>query len=251
MQGLQNMIEQNIGDIRMIFGDSIKLLDSMADELSASVDLIVSDVPYLLTSGGCTEGGLHERFGQDPDTQYGNTGMLFDDVPDWSEFMPLLFGAQKDGHAYVMCNNRNVQPMLNTAEAAGYGFHNLLVWDKVSCTPNRWYMKNLEFIGFFYKGNARQINDCGANQFIRMPQVDVTKHPTEKPVALMEYYIRQSSQPGDLVMDPFMGSGTTAIACMRTGRRFVGIEKKRAWYDVAVDRVRKEMAEFQPRLFAC
>lgn len=213
-------------------------------------DVIVTDPPYLLESGGCTVGGLHERFGADPESEYDNSGALFDDVPDWSEFMPLLYAALADSaHAYVMANNRNVQAMLNAAEAAGFRFHNLLVWDKITATPNRWYMKNCEFTALLFKGKAFHINDCGAKQLIRCPQVDQSAHPTEKPVPLFQHYIENSTAPGALVLDPFMGSGSCGIAALRSGRRFYGIEKAKRWFDVAAARIVEEKERKQAMLF--
>ena len=72
-------------------------------------------------------------------------------------------------------------------------------------------------------------------------------HPTQKPVALLEYLIRTYTNPGDTVLDSCMGSGSTAIACMRTGRRFIGIEKDEAYFRIASQRVKDEQK--QGRLF--
>lgn len=221
----------------LIHDDTLTILPRMVAQ-GFRADVIVTDPPYLLESGGCTEGGLHERFGADPESEYGNSGALFDDVPDWAEFMPILYAALADNaHAYVMANNRNVQAMLNAAQAAGFRFHNLLVWDKITATPNRWYMKNCEFTALLFKGKAFHINDCGAKQLIRCPQVDQSAHPTEKPVPLFQHYIENSTRPGALVLDPFMGSGSCGVAALRSGRQFVGIEKAQRWYDVAAGRI--------------
>lgn len=81
-----------MGDAELWLGDSMEIMAAMGGYFSSVVSMILSDPPYLLTSGGCTKGGLHERFGKDPDCTYGNSGNLFgDDIPDWSEFMPLFF----------------------------------------------------------------------------------------------------------------------------------------------------------------
>lgn len=65
-----------------------------------------------------------------------------------------------------------------------------------------------------------------------------TKHPTQKPVALMEYLIRTYTNEGDLVVDPCMGSGTTGMACAALNRKFIGIEKEEEYYDISVGRIR-------------
>ncbi len=232
-----------IGSCALYHGDALDMLPT----LGQCADLIVVDPPYRLTAGGCTEGGLHERFGGGG--VYGNSGEIVPCDFEWSDFMPLLYGALMAGkQAYVMCNNRHVENMLREASAAGFGFHNLLVWDKGTATPNRWYMKNCEFTGFFYKTPARAINDCGAKQLISCPQVDVTSHPTEKPVPLMRHYIDQSSKRGDLVLDPFMGSGTTGVAAVHAGRQFIGIEKDERFFNMAVQRILAAVENYQERL---
>ena len=65
-------------------------------------------------------------------------------------------------------------------------------------------------------------------------------HPTQKPVELMEYLVRTYTKEGDVVLDPCIGSGTTAVACVRTGRRYVGFEVERGWWEYAVERVEEE-----------
>ena len=70
--------------------------------------------------------------------------------------------------------------------------------------------------------------------------VEVGLHPTQKPVALMEYMVRTYSNSGDLVLDNCMGSGTTGVACLRTGRKFIGIEKDLSYFRVAKKRIHAE-----------
>jgi site-specific DNA-methyltransferase (adenine-specific) len=69
------------------------------------------------------------------------------------------------------------------------------------------------------------------------PPNGAPKHPTQKPVDLMEYFIRTYSQPGDTVLDFAMGSGTTGVAAANTGRNFIGIEKEEKYYDLAIKRI--------------
>lgn len=67
-----------------------------------------------------------------------------------------------------------------------------------------------------------------------------TEHPTQKPVALLEYLIRTYTNAGDTVLDFVMGSGTTGVACINTGRRFIGIEKEKKYFDSAIERIEKK-----------
>lgn len=212
----------------LIQGDALDVLPTIT-----GADLCVTDAPYLLTSGGMTEGGLHERFGGGG--VYDNSGHFFEgDCPAWEDFTPLIFAAlRENAHYYSMADSKNQFEMQRTALASGFRFHNLLYWDKGTCTPNRWYMKNAEYVGFFFKGKAFAINDCSSKQGIYVRHQDETAHPTEKPVHLMRHYIENSSQRGEVVLDPFAGTGTTGVAAIKAGRRFIGIERDPQWFDIA------------------
>lgn len=233
---MQATRKETIGDAELWFGNSLVIMAAMQPDFAARIHLTLTDAPYLLTSGGCTEGGLHERFGKG-ESKYGNTGEIVPCDTDWPEFMPLIYACMERGHAYFMANNRHLANCENAALAAGFRFHNWLVWDKRTATPNRWYMKNCEFTGLFYKGKASPIIDCGSKQLISCPQVDETTHPTEKPVPLMEHYINNSSQRGQTVFDPFMGSGTTGVAALNLDRKFIGIERDEKYFNMACRRM--------------
>lgn len=231
--------EEIIGDCRLILGDCLEVMPTLD-----KVDLIVTDPPYLLTSGG---NGEYADWQLAKD--YDNSGKIVDCDIDWSDFMPVIYSAMKEGtHCYTMCNNRHVQGMLNEAEKCGLKFHNLLVWDKMSCTPNRYYMKNLEFTGFFYKEFSKYLNNCSSQQLMACPQENYGSHPTTKPTALMEFYIKNSSNPGDVVLDPFMGVGSTGVGAVRSGRKFIGIEIDEAYFNDACERI--SMAYKQTDLFS-
>lgn len=231
-----------IGGCTLINGDALEVLPTLPKS-----DLVVTDAPYKLTSGGNTTAEMGGCFAKE---KYDNSGSIVNCEIDWPDFMPPIYDALRDqAHAYFMANNRHLANCENAALDAGFRLHNWLVWDKVSGTPNRWYMKNCEFTGFFYKGVAFYINDMSAKQIIRCPQVDESAHPTEKPVSLMQNYIEQSSQRGQVVLDPFMGSGTTGVAAMRSGRKFIGIEKDAKYFDIAVARITKEVERPQGMLY--
>lgn len=229
-----------IGDATLYCGDTIKILPTLGE----CADLLISDPPYELESGGNNaDWNIGEK-------DYTNNGKIVTCNIGWNDFMPLLYNSLRgDAHAYIMCNNKHLRNLLNSAFDCGFRDHNMLLseveedvpiilpWKKNSATPNRWYMKNCEFTGFFFKGKAKYINDCGCKQSISVPQENYGNHPTTKPVALMEYYIRNSSQPLETVIDPFMGVGSTAIAALKSGRKFIGIELEQKWFDLSVKRI--------------
>lgn len=206
-----------IGDCDLYLADFMEIHSELE-----SADCVVTDPPYLIGSGGNAKEVMGGKFSRE---SYNNSGKIIACDIGWSEFMPLIYSSMKDpAHAYVMANNRNVQALLNSAEAAGLYFHNLLIWNKGSGTPNRWYMKNLEYTGFFSKGKAFAINDCGSMQLANVPNLKGQNHPTAKPVELMLHYIRNSTKAGETVLDPFMGGGATMAACAKSGRKGVGVE---------------------------
>ena len=142
-------------------------------------------------------------------------------------YLPEIYRVLKPGsHCYVMTNNLNLRDLLNVGAAVGFHFHNLLRWDKSNVTANRWYMKDSEHIVFFGKSPAKAINDCGSKQGFKVANIPSAdrSHPTEKPVALVAHYIENSSAPSDLVFDPFAGSGSTAVAAIALGRRWLSLE---------------------------
>jgi site-specific DNA-methyltransferase (adenine-specific) len=103
---------------------------------------------------------------------------------------------------------------------AGFRFWKPLVWDKCSIGMGYHYRARYEFILFFEKGK-RRLNDLGIADVISVPRIR-NGYPAEKPADVAEVLIGQSSQPGDVVADPFMGSGSVGVAAVRTGRRFIG-----------------------------
>lgn len=238
---------ERIGDSTLYLCDAREALAEIT-----GAHLLVSDPPYRLTSGGNSARNISKDFRPmggffRPGSEYANSGEPVVVNCEFSDWLPAAFAAlADDADAYVMSNDKNMRALLNALDDAGFGLHNILVWDKVSATPNRWYMKNVEFVAYAWKGKAKTIRAAKSKQLIRCPQRDETQHPTEKPVALMEHYIINSTEQGDTVLDPFMGSGTTGVAAIRAGRKFIGVEITEEWFDVACERI--EAAQHMPAI---
>ena len=201
-----------------------------------SIDLIVTDPPYKTTprgSSGGTGGILKEEINK--------RGKVFkhNDI-EFNEWLPELYRVLKDtGHAYIMSNNKNLKDMLIAIENVGFNIYKTLIWAKNSSITNMYYMDSHEYIIFCRKGKAKRINNCGTKSVLNVDNPRNKVHPTEKPVELMEILINNSSQEGELVLDPFMGSGTTAIASLRTGRKFIGFEIDKEYFKLAITRLPK------------
>ena len=112
-------------------------------------------------------------------------------------------------------------------------------WNKTNPSPmngSRLWVSGLEFCVYARKANAVHNEHC-QKALWDAPSGRSKIHPTQKPLQLIERLVRASSDDGQTVFDPFMGSGTTGVACMNTGRRFVGIERDEAYFRVACDRI--------------
>ena len=217
--------------IELFNGNCLDLLMKLEQE---SVDLLVTDPPYKTITGGDS--------GNRPKGMLSGNRKLFDHQNDVEiyQWMPLVYRALKDNtHAYVFTNFLNLHEMLYEATHAGFKLHNLLVWEKNNCTPSQFYMKNCEYVLFMRKGKAKWINNIGASKTVHQFNnlLGNKTHPTEKPVDLLKFYIENSSKEGDVVLDPFMGTGSCGEACRQTNRNFLGIELDENYFNIAKERL--------------
>ena len=137
-----------------------------------------------------------------------------------------------------MVNGRNYKDLQVEAEKAGFIYQNTLVWIKQNATPNHYYMQKCEFILMLRKGTARDINDFGAvNVFTDLNPIGNKFHPTEKPLSLMKKLIENSTNEGDIVLEPFAGAGVTLIAAKELNRNYAGSEIDKKYYDIAISRL--------------
>lgn len=218
-----------IGDVTIYHGDAIEILPTLGE----CADCVFTDPPYLLSSGG---NGDYADWHLSSD--YNNNGELVTCKIDWPDFMPLLQKSMRgDSHCYTMCNDRHVEAMLREGRNSGLRQHSLLIWEKGTATPNKHGMKCVEFIGLFFKGKEKYWNDCGQKQMVYVAQENYMGHPTVKPVPLCENYIRQSTIEGETILDPFCGVGSTLLAAAKSGRKAIGIELEKKWFDLSVKRV--------------
>jgi len=251
MEQIEMFKEENLHLVSttLYHGDCLVELNNIKSE---SIDLIVTDPPYKIISGGCRIADLgdepsgilthrqnNKRLDWVDDVR---TGKMFkeNDIK-FSQWIPHIFRVLKNGtHFYVMVNDRNMQEMLNVCIENKFKLVNILTWKKNNCTPNRWYMKNTEFILMFRKGKARNINNLGSKTCIEVDNIIGNKtHPTEKPILLLKILIENSSQKLETVLDPFMGTGSTGVACINTNRNFIGIEKDEKYFKIAEKRITK------------
>lgn len=221
-------------------GDCLDLMRTLQDN---SVDLIVTDPPYRTTARGDngTSGGMLSK-------DQNMSGMVFEfnDIKP-QQYAPEFYRLLKDGsHCYVMTNHVNLIDMLNSFTQVGFHFIKSLIWKKDNKIMGGFYMSQFEYILFFRKGVGIQINNCGTSDVLEVPNTKYkgidgkNLHDTEKPVKLMQILVENSSKPGDVVLDPFMGIGATGVACQITNRSFIGAELDPTYFAVAKDRIQPD-----------
>jgi len=222
---------------QLYVADAIDLMRSLPDE---SIDLIVTDTAYeslekhrakgTTTRLKVSAGSSNEWF-----PIFGNER--------FAEFFAESFRVlKKDAHLYFYCDPETAFIAKPEGEKAGFKFWKPIVWAKTKqgTAPDAddlvvehqaigmgYHLRaSYEFILFFEKGK-RKISDLGVRDLLPFPTVR-NKYPTQKPVELNRVFIRLSSEPGETVLDPFMGSGSTGIAAVRNGRHFIGGDIKHA-----------------------
>jgi site-specific DNA-methyltransferase (adenine-specific) len=213
-----------------------------------SIDLIVTDPPYKIVQGGCSNkavtinacGGILNKHDGD-NIELVKKGKIFNhNEIQFNEWLPEIYRVLKDNsHCYIMINGRNLAELQMEAEKVGFEFHNIIGWDKGNATPNKWYMQRLEFILFLRKGKAKNINNMGTTTLLQVPNLKkgTKQHPTEKPIDLMKILIENSSSENEIVLDPFMGVGSTALACKELNRQFIGFELDKHYCELAEKRI--------------
>lgn len=220
-------LKRVIGDCELFLGDSTEVIP-----LIGRVSAIVTDPPYGISAGNYTRGG----------TQYGNSkapAKIYE-LKDWDEkpinftFIEQLF-AMSD---YQIIWGGNYYPMPPSSC--------WLVWDKQNGEGSGYADCELAYTNL--KKAVRRIycRWAGMLQY-DMGNKEERFHPTQKPVPVMKWCIEHLPKDTQTILDPFMGSGTTGVACAKMGRKFIGIELDEQYFDIACRRI--EEAYRQPDLF--
>lgn len=195
--------------------DAVEWLSSLTDN---SIDLLITDPPYESLE-------KHRKIGTTTrlKNSKSSSNQWFDIFPN-QRFQTLLEQAYRvlkpNSHFYLFCDQETMFYIKPIAEQAGFKFWKPIVWDKVAIGMGYHYRARYEFILFFEKGKRKLAN-------LSIPDVLEFKrvyrgYPTEKPVPLIQILIEQSSVVGDIVVDPFFGSGSTLVAAQQLQRQAWG-----------------------------
>lgn len=207
-----------------------------------SVDLICTDPPYF---SGMTSNGITKKLADN------NLAKPFFKIlfQQWQRIL------KDGGHIYVNTDWRTY-PFLYPLMDVYFQIRNCIVWDYGWLKCGNFYRFRHEFIIFATKGKSRrEFGNCTDNsdvwniRCINYTNLKTKRHQAEKPVELIEKMIKNSSHEGDTVLDCFMGSGTTAEACIRNNRHFIGFEIDEKYFDIANERIEKALTERSQALF--
>ena len=242
------MREERIGDAVLYLGDCREVLAGLGP-----VDCVVTDPPYSVSLAGAS--GSFTRI-----NRKGTRSLaFFDGDTNWPEMTRSVVERLHDAlrsaplSVYCWCGHRQFGPITEMLEGEGYSTR-FLVWRKkcpAPAPPRSGWQSGAELCLYGYKsgrifkdGMFNNVLDADSFRFGQPGKVD---HPTQKPMGVISPLVEVSTALGQTILDPFMGSGTTGVACVNLGRKFIGIEIDEKYFDIACKRI--EAAYAQPRLF--
>jgi len=215
------MIELN----KIYCWDCLKMLKDIDNK---SIDLVLTDPPYWMFYVSSRRNIKHKTIQGD-----GN----LDRVTVW---IKELYRVQKDNtHCYIFCNDYGLWIFREEARKVWYTLKRTLVWIKNNHTSwdLEWDYANItEFCVYLQKGR-RLLKGKRENNLLYFDRANCDDHPTVKNKEMMKYLIDKSSEVGDLVLDPFLWSWTTAVACKELGRNFIWIDISQEYVDIANKRL--------------
>ena len=218
--------------------DCIEGMRQMPDK---SVDLVVTDPPYLIETSGA---GIYKQ----DDKQYVKE---LNEMKDGfsREVLDELCRIMKKLNIYFFCSQKQIIPLIDYFVKEKNCNWNLLTWHKSNPVPacGNKYLTDTEFILFFREKGVKIYGEYKSKfTYYVTPLNQKDKktygHPTIKPLDMVSNFIINSSKEGDIVFDPFMGSGTTAVAAIKCNRNFLGYELNPDYYEICNKRI-KEASE--------
>jgi site-specific DNA-methyltransferase (adenine-specific) len=216
--------------------DAVEWLRTLPSE---SVDLVITDPPYESLE-------KHRAIGTTTRLKHSKASSndwfaIFPNARFEELFVEVYRVLKKNAHFYLYCDPETAFVAKPIGEQVGFKFWKPLVWDKRQIGMGYHYRARYEFVLFFEKGK-RKLNNLGTADIIEAPRVR-DGYPAEKPPEVSQVLISQSTLPGELVIDPFMGSGSVLVAAAREGRPCMGNDLCEEAVTIAERRLRELGAE--------
>ena len=241
---------------QLVVGDSFKILTKMEPE---SVDMIFADPPYFLSNDGITcKGGKMVSVNKGSWDKLSESGTGVEEKHKFNrKWIKLCYQALKDdGTIWISGTMHNIYSIGMALEQEGFKIINNITWKKLNPPPNiscrffvhstetiLWAKKNIKKVKhkFNYSlmrelNGGKQMKDVWESSLTKPSEKKHGKHPTQKPMEILEKIILSSTDEGDLILDPFNGSGTTGIVASKLNRKYIGIEKEKEFLDLTIRR---------------
>ena len=245
---------------KLVCGASFDILKSIRTE---SIDMIFADPPYFLSNDGVTcRGGRQVSVNKgDWDKISGSRKHSFDDIHKFNRKWLRLCKRvlSQNGSIWISGTMHNIYSIGVALQQEGYKIINNITWEKTNPPPNlacRCFTHSTETILWAQKNDkkshhrfnyelmkringGKQMKDVWVGSLTKRSEKIEGKHPTQKPEYLLERIIQASTQKGDMVLDPFCGSGTTGVVAKKYGRSFIGIDSEIQYIEIAKKRIEK------------
>lgn len=233
-----------IGDATLYLGDCRDILPTLGP-----VDAVVTDPPYEAVMQN--KWGVLSRNAPSSHVRYEDLG--FSAIDDIRDQVAVTVASVCQGWGVFFCMAEGVRAWRDSIEASGARYKRAMVWIKPDAMPQfngqgPSVGHEMMVAAWYGDGHSRWNGGGKPGTFIYNKNTPGGgEHPTQKPLPLISELVSLFSFPDDVVCDPFMGSGTTGVACAKLGRAFIGIERESSYFDIACRRI--EEAYRQPRLF--
>ena len=221
-------------NIKLINDDCLQYLKKLK---SNTIDLVVTDPPYIIDTSG---GGIYTKRDYQKSLKEIDNGFS-------EEILDELCRVMKKINIYLFCSQKQILPLLSYFVDKKKCNFNILTWHKTNPVPacGNKYLTDTEFILFFREKGVKIYGEYATKKTYYVTPLNTEdkklyNHPTPKPVNILSNLIVNSSKKNDIVLDPFMGSGSTGEACKITKRNFLGIEINDDYYKTCKKRLLNE-----------
>lgn len=231
-------------------GDCVQVMKKLE---KSSIDLVIADPPYnlglFMKNRATNLGKMRENF-------FGSAGWDDSEPKVWEKLMDSFFRElavtlKKGANVIIFMAILKVETVVNIASRYNFYYKTTGIWHKTNPMPrnmNLHYINSTEAWIYFtfdskrgkFNNNGKAVHDFIESSLTPSSEKKYGKHPTQKPTKILKEIILTLSDPGDLIFDPFMGSGSTGVAAIECSRNFIGIELDEKYYQIASNRISNE-----------
>ncbi len=246
---------------KLINGDSFEVIKKIKRN---SIDCIIADPPYFLSNDGFTNSG-----GKQVSVNKGEWDKTLSLAEKHKFNRRWIKGCKRilkdDGTIWISGTLHNIYSIGMALEQEGFKILNNITWQKLNPPPNLarrtfthstetilWAKKDIKNNKHYFNydlmkefNNGKQMKDVWSGPLTSPNEKKLGKHPTQKPLYLLERIVLASTKEEEIVLDPFMGSGTTGVACKKLNRKFIGIEREAEFVELAKKRLCNTSTEFR------